>query len=189
MLFLTLSDINEFNQCQTQLKYLYPLVEGSALLNRSEFLGYRILYAVYLNLHSDNASIDMKDILAGENTADPSVTHALAVLSAAQEGNYHNFFTQLYPSSYGYQNYLLERMTPIFRRRALEVMCCAYRPSIEVGFVCDSLRIDDRKWLEKVGCILGTVRSEPHGSEVEVIRTKESDIKEPDNAENVSKLM
>lgn len=182
-------DMNEFNQCQTQLKYLYPLVNGLALQNRAEFLGYRILYAVDLNLHSSNAAIDLKDILGAENTEEPCVKHALDVLSAAQGGDYHSFFSRLYPSPYGYQDYLLERMTPIFRKRALELMCCAYRPTLEVDFVCDALQLADKEWLGKMGCVFDTVASSSGKEDLEVIKTKESDIKEPPSAEKSSKLM
>lgn len=42
---LECSDINEYNQCQTQLKQLY----SSGLVgNEMEFIAYRILYYVYL---------------------------------------------------------------------------------------------------------------------------------------------
>ena len=183
--------MNEFNQCQTQLKYLYPTLTGAALSNRSEFLGYRILYAVYLNLHSDKATIDMKDILGGEEkTSDAAVMHALHVLSAALEGNYHIFFSQLYPSKHGLQNHFLERMAPVFRRRALERMCCAYRPTLEVDFVCESLQISDRDWLGKVGCVVEAVLSgRVTAEEDEVIKTKESRIIDPHNVEQTSKLM
>ncbi|KAL7579537.1 hypothetical protein ACA910_007912 [Epithemia clementina (nom. ined.)] len=183
-------DMNEFNQCQTQLKYLYPVLEGAALKNRSEFLAYRILYAVYLNLHSDKVTIDMKDILGrGENTSEPSVRQALDVLAAAQEGDYHMFFSRLYPSKYGYQNYLLEKMVPIFRRRALETMCCAYRPTLEVDFVCDALQISEKEWLGKVGCVFEILSGEGAGCSFEVIKTKESHIREPEDTQKTSKLM
>ena len=183
-----IADMNEFNQCQTQLKYLYPTVEGATFPNRSEFLSYRILYAVYLSLHSDKATIDMKDILGSEKTTEPSVKHALDVLSAAQDGNYQEFFSRLYPSNYGFQNFLLEKMAPIFRRSALERMCCAYRPTLEVNFVYDCLQISDKTWLKEVGCIIEAMPSAGGGSH-EVIRTKESIIKEPENVEKGSKLM
>lgn len=44
---LECKDLNEYNQCQTQLKQLY----GNSSLNRQnemEFVAYRLLYYVYL---------------------------------------------------------------------------------------------------------------------------------------------
>lgn len=42
---LECSDINEYNQCQTQLKQLYA---AGLVGNEMEFIAYRILYYVYL---------------------------------------------------------------------------------------------------------------------------------------------
>lgn len=182
-------DMNEFNQCQTQLKYLYPALKDSVSLpNRAEFLSYRILYAVYMNIHSEKATIDMKDILRSEdNIGEPAVQHAKDVLCAALGGNYHAFFSRLYPSKYGHQNYFLEKMVPLLRKRAVECMCAAYRPTLEVDFVCEALQLSDSAWLEQVGCVLECSSTE-HGQNV-VIKTKESQITGPEDTVTTSKLM
>jgi len=56
-------DLNEYNQCQTQLKQLYDSgISGSDM----EFLAYRILYYVYLqgNKKYQSGSADIAYILA-----------------------------------------------------------------------------------------------------------------------------
>jgi hypothetical protein len=54
---LTQGDLNEYNQCQTQLKHCYAAgVPGRDL----EFLSYRVLYYVYLSttaLSADSTSV------------------------------------------------------------------------------------------------------------------------------------
>lgn len=57
------SDLNEYNQCQTQLKQLYAAgIKG----NEKEFVAYRILYYVYLlgNKKYTAGSSDLAYILA-----------------------------------------------------------------------------------------------------------------------------
>ena len=60
---LECNDLNEYNQCQTQLKQLY-----SSGLNGSEmeFIAYRILYYVYLqgNKKYQSGSSDIAHVLA-----------------------------------------------------------------------------------------------------------------------------
>lgn len=60
---LEVGDLNEYNQCQTQLKQLYDSgLPGSEM----EFTAYRILYYVYLqgNKKYQNGSSDLASILA-----------------------------------------------------------------------------------------------------------------------------
>ena len=51
-------DLNEYNQCQTQLKQLYDNDNATNNNNNQsnselEFLAYRILYFIYLQYHSN----------------------------------------------------------------------------------------------------------------------------------------
>lgn len=59
---LECKDLNEYNQCQTQLKQLYDSgLRGSEM----EFLAYRILYYIYMsgNKKYQSGSSDMSHIL------------------------------------------------------------------------------------------------------------------------------
>ena len=58
------NDLNEYNQCQTQLKALYALGIGNT--NEMEFVAYRILYYVYLqgNKKYTGGSSDLSSIMA-----------------------------------------------------------------------------------------------------------------------------
>lgn len=126
-------DINEFNQCQTQLHELYEqLIPGEAI----EFLAYRILYSVYVALQakkvdSTNAGqLAMYSVLASATSSaalrtDPAIAHALAVRAAVSMNNYHRFF-QLYVDAPNMAGYLMDPMVPTMRLRALRVICKAY---------------------------------------------------------------
>jgi hypothetical protein len=64
MVLMIRHDLNEYNQCQTQLKHLYASgLKGSEM----EFVAYRILYYVYLlgNKKYQRGSADILDTMAG----------------------------------------------------------------------------------------------------------------------------
>ena len=62
-------DLNEYNQCQTQLKQLYSVIKSKKIEkcgSEFEFIAYRILYYVYLqgNKKYQNGSSDLADIMS-----------------------------------------------------------------------------------------------------------------------------
>lgn len=67
---LECGDLNEYNQCQTQLKQLYSSTKSKlrpqGYGSEMEFTAYRILYYVYLqgNKKYQNGSSDLADIMA-----------------------------------------------------------------------------------------------------------------------------
>jgi len=175
-------DLNEFNQCQTQLKELYRSFEddtgevgkevvAKALENRSEFLAYRLLYYVFMagNQKYGGGSSDLFRFLLSltkeERTTDAAINHALQVREAIAENDYHAFF-KLRRNAPRLGGLLMNQMVPELRYSALQMICKAYRPEIEVafvlkelGFVSDAKVIEDTieygtKWVLSCGCVL-----------------------------------
>ncbi len=57
-LFIKYKDRDEFNQCQSQLKSLYSMIEKTGSMtkeqeeNNAEFVGYRLLYNMLTKSHN-----------------------------------------------------------------------------------------------------------------------------------------
>ncbi|ETW10422.1 hypothetical protein, variant 1 [Aphanomyces invadans] len=108
-------DMNEFNQCQTQLAQLYEHgIDG----NRAEFLAYRILYSIYVCLQakSDNSgNVGMYRALSlvrPTDRQDAVVRHALAVREAVFASDYQTFF-KLYHTPPKMSGYLMDAVPAI----------------------------------------------------------------------------
>uniref|UniRef100_K3WL80 PCI domain-containing protein n=1 Tax=Globisporangium ultimum (strain ATCC 200006 / CBS 805.95 / DAOM BR144) TaxID=431595 RepID=K3WL80_GLOUD len=171
-------DINEFNQCQTQLHELYEkLIPGQAV----EFLAYRILYSIYVALQAKKASSDanagqlaMYNVLSSVTSAlrkDDAVKHALAVREAVAMNDYHRFF-QLYVDAPNMAGYLMDPMVPAIRLRALRAICRAYRPNVPIDFVRRELKLegkDGKRFIQQSG--LAFVKGDKS-----LVDTKNSDI-------------
>lgn len=71
------ADLDHFNQCQTQLNYLYKSgVKG----HKIEFLAYKILYHLFCDMEVDILRM-LKHLTPEEKSSEP-VKHALDVRSA-----------------------------------------------------------------------------------------------------------
>lgn len=115
-------DIGEYNQCQTQLKYLY---EQNIPGCEDEFLAYRILYMLFSQNQSDiNAMLEEMCDVGMDHHAE-CVQHALMIRSSLAKGNYHKFF-QLYETAPNMGGYLLDQFVGRERVDALIVMCKAW---------------------------------------------------------------
>ena len=113
-------DLGEYNQCQTQLRALYPQNLGG---HPEEFKAYRILYFI----HTCNRT-DMNDVLADltpTEKKDSAVKHALEARSALALGNYHLFF-QLYLETPHMGAYLMDMFVARERLAALSNICVSY---------------------------------------------------------------
>ncbi|KAI9305348.1 SAC3/GANP/Nin1/mts3/eIF-3 p25 family-domain-containing protein [Cunninghamella echinulata] len=126
-------DMGEFNQCQTQLKYLYALnIKG----NMEEFTAYRLLYFIF----SQNQS-DINSLLGEIRKSDYQegfVEHALNVRSAIATKNYHRFF-KLYVDAPNMGGYLMDKFIERERIQALQILCKGYQMGLPLGFVQQEL--------------------------------------------------
>jgi len=186
-------DLNEYNQCQTQLKYLYETLKDDdvAVRHQNEFVAYRLLYYVFLtgNQKYDGGSSDMFKImlsLTSEQHKNPAIEHALKVRVACTDVDYHAFFC-LRRKCPNLGSYLLDRIVPGMRHKALQRICKAYRPLVPVGFCLRELGFSlekesdldfGRKWLLSCGCVLNEDGSE--------IKAKETVVRESDTEDKKS---
>ncbi|KAJ2080668.1 hypothetical protein H4R24_002905 [Coemansia sp. RSA 988] len=134
---LETNDLGEYNQCQTQLKQLYSIgIPGNAM----EFLAYRILYLLYTRNKGDiNAALAA---MTPAEKGNPAVEHALSVRAAMAAGNYHRFF-KLYLATPNMGGYLIDKFIARERCAALQKMCKAFRPGLNVSFIANELAFDD----------------------------------------------
>jgi hypothetical protein len=161
-------DLNEYNQCQTQLKDLYRTLEDGdpkATANRNEFIAYRLLYYIFLtgNNKYDGGSSDLFKIMTNLTLTErthPAINHALQVRVAVADCDYHKFFL-LRKRCPNLGSHLMDLIVPGLRYNTILRMCKAYRPCVEVPFVLSQLGFDPSldmdygiSWLESCGCIL-----------------------------------
>lgn len=110
-------DLNEYNQCQTQLQELYTSgIPGE----REEFTAYRILYYLYLQGSCSAGSKGLLKILQelpdGEQHS--AVSHALRVRRAISMTDYHLFFS-LYENTPNLGQHIMQKLLKTMRVEAL----------------------------------------------------------------------
>jgi hypothetical protein len=190
-------DLNEYNQCQTQLKYLYDYLEiegqKDGLKNRDEFVAYRLLYSILLTQNEkyqggSSHLLKLLQSLSPEQYEHPAIQFAIRVRSAVAEGNYHRFFSWLLErvddEGGSHAVYLLERIAPTMRKSALSIIIRAYRPAtVPADFVLQALALSDdkeygTKWLMSCGCVFS--------ENGEDILCKDSEVRESDLEEKQS---
>ena len=180
-------DLNEYNQCQTQLKELYRVLSDDevALANRIEFRAYRLIYYIFLtgNEKYSGGSSDLFQLMLSLSTKERetvAIRHALQVREAVADVDYHRFFC-LRDNCPNLGAYLMDYIVPTIRHKALLRICKAYRPSVRVEFVLKELGFETEKasdlefgrtWLLSCSCVLM--------EDGKVINTKESSVTESD---------
>lgn len=176
-LALAQQDLNEFNQCQTQLMDLYPIVGDAANQNHTEFLAYRLLYHVVQQAKPLVLLNVWRDICAlQKGAACPILQHALLLRAAYATNNmprwWHLYRTAPRPEL----RHLCQSCLPHLRQVTLQRIVQAYRPTlVSVAWVCRQLGMEDdedeatwRAWLVGQGCVL----------EGNMVVTKESKVVE-----------
>lgn len=184
---LVAGDLNEYNQCQTQLRELYLKGNPGA---EAEFTAYRLLYFLYLqgNKKYQEGSSDLLHVLNGlsrrpEVRSDPAVDHALAVRKAIAFGNYARFF-ELFADAPNMAPELMEYMVPKMRATAVRTMLKAYKPSpVAVSFIMTTLGFSDEEEAAKY-LRTGELKVAPDKDGKLVLDTKASVL----NAETLGKL-
>jgi len=153
-------DLNEYNQCQTQLQDLYR--DNPSMPNHEEFIAYKLLYYVVLSCNDqyDGGSSDMFKImlsLSSEQRQHPAIEHALKVRECVAFGNYLHFF-RLHDLSPHLGDKLTSRIVPTMRLRGLRRMAKSYRPTLDVRVCTEHLGFDSpemgKDWLVRCGCVL-----------------------------------
>lgn len=159
-------DLNEYNQCQTQLKHMY----ASGLKGcEAEFVAYRILYYVYLlgNKKYQRGSADILDTMAcltEEQCSDPGVRHALEVRQAVQTDNYYRFY-RLYKQTPNLGNCILDLMIETWRLLTVQKLARVYKPKLEVAFIADCLQLQsEQECADFLASIGGIVVQEETGA-------------------------
>ena len=115
--------------------------------------------------------------LSPELTAEPAVAHALKVMMAILQENYHKFFT-LYNSTPNMGNNILSLMLDTWRIQYLQQICKSYKPSVPFDFVVKELGFKEtdsaKQFVETAGCLL--VSSNTGNEEDIEINTKDTVI-------------
>ncbi|KDQ61591.1 hypothetical protein JAAARDRAFT_204072 [Jaapia argillacea MUCL 33604] len=132
---LEVSDMVEYNQCQSMLKTLYELgIPGKV----EEFTAYRIL----MLLHGRNRS--ELNLYVGQLTpkqrTETAIQHALNVSRALSMGNYHAFF-ELYLNAPNMGAYIMDHFVARERVKALIVISKCYM-KIPLSFIQNELAFD-----------------------------------------------
>nr|XP_024395611.1 SAC3 family protein A-like isoform X1 [Physcomitrium patens] len=131
---LEAGDLPEYNQCQTQLKFLY----GEGIKGCSnEFAAYSLLYILF-NRGNSRDLLSAMAKLTDEGRRDEVVKHALEVRHAVAVGNYTTFF-RLYRTAPVLSPCLMDSHTEKMRFEAVKCMSRSYRPTIPVSSVARSL--------------------------------------------------
>ena len=138
---LQCSDLNEYNQCQTQLMELYreASLPAAAKAHAHEFTAYRVLYYVYLQSNpkysdGDSGVLRVLAELTDADKADAAVRHALQVRQAWALGNYHKL-SRLYLSAPHLGVRIMVHFMGQARIRALQTMLKAYKPTLSLAFL------------------------------------------------------
>jgi len=160
-------DMNEFNQCQTQLIELYH--KNLCRDCVEEFVAYRLMYHIF----NSNTLALVQEIkgLSLKEQSHPAIRMALQIRRVVDSNNYFEFFrlrkdVNSLRSVASHFIYFYQSLVQGFRSRALKCLMRAYR-SIPLTFLKNSLKFDGdldmAVWIESVGCEIGDGKNEKKG--------------------------
>lgn len=119
---LEVSDLSEYNQCQTALRSLYLESEGNRS-NELEFVMYRVLYLAAID---DQAGL-LKVINQMQKTTDSNVRTAVKISLSIKTGNYVQVFA-LYKKLPKLAKNLVDQIKEKIRYKALCIICSSFCP-------------------------------------------------------------
>ena len=118
---LEMSDLDQFNQCQSQLIKLYKEgIKG----NQSEFLAYRILYNSFVQPQYVIEDL-LKEVYYSPLYYQSEIQHALSILKNMNTKNYKNIY-KLYQSAPNMGKLLINPFLPRLRIKTLQVLFQGY---------------------------------------------------------------
>eukprot|EP00949_MAST-11_sp_MAST-11-sp1_P003099 g3099.t1 len=134
-------DIPEVNQCLTQLHILYRSgVKGRV----SEFTAYEILYHTYVQQKYKEGTARLCALLRELDTAtlqSRAVCHALQVREAVSTSDYSKFFRLLSAAPHMSRK-LVSLFSGKIRHEGARLIAAAYRPSVPVSFIEETLAVE-----------------------------------------------
>lgn len=127
------ADVDEFNQCQTQLKGLY---ENGIDGHHYEFAAYRIIYAVSSCIKSSSYVALLLTIqeLSFEQLGHPFIIHALQVQESIITNNYEKFF-RLYENCPNMGAFLIDKFVDTVRIHYMNTVVRSYLPHVPISYL------------------------------------------------------
>ena len=163
-------DLNEFNQCQTMIRSLTEgtflddsLLTRNAEMNRKrkrkrckplkqsekaadEFGAYAVLYALvqrsWMSLKME--LVRVQPLLRHESSCNAACQHALTVVKAVSENNYHRFFI-MYDHAPHMSAYLMDFLLKRVRVAAYKNIVAAFRPTVQLPLIQEWLGFLDEE--------------------------------------------
>jgi len=134
-------DLDQFNQCQTQLVLLYA---DGFKGKENEFLAYRIIYLSLQNIKYDIVDLlkEVKNKTGLRNV--PEIKHAMNLRKALNESNFFEFF-KLYKLAPNMGSLLIEPFLNKYRMKALQVISVGYFTETSLDFVLEKLAFTNRE--------------------------------------------
>jgi len=130
-------DLLEFNQCQTQLKYLYSLKEEHKK-NYVEFMCYKVLYLVATDHNLDLMPL-LKHEIASKDRGHIAIRFAMDVMAAYHQRNWACFFRLVKNAPYDC-GFITERLATRLRLHALKAIVKASKVAkVPVGYLARTL--------------------------------------------------